>query len=366
MEHRENLLGVVKKLVKYLKFVLAVCTVVVIGSIIIALLLPVYYKSSTIFLSKNADLLTERGIFGTTTRDPQPFGNNNDNDRLLTIAASDELAEYLIQKFHLYSHYEIDSTSPKAPYYIKEHFRGLYEVTKTKRDAIQLSVEDQDPELAAQMANAARIKIDSINLQLFRTQETINTMERTIAQKKQQNRILSDSIQKLRSRYGIYNTESQSELLANTVISKRAKLRSTEAKLEAFKKMRVSGARDSVAYLDARGAGLRNEIASLDTTLQKFNAGMPLVQALEEEYDQAVRQITYDKERLKQLQAANDADVSSIILVESAPVPIIKSRPVRSLLVIGSVIAAFIFSALGAFIFDAYKDVNWKEVWAKA
>ncbi len=366
MEQKENLLGVVKQLVKYLKFILTVCTVVGVGSIIVSLLLPVYYKSSTVFLSKNPDLLTERGLFGTTTRDPQPFGSNNDNDRLLTIAASDELAEYLIDRFNLYEHYDIDTSSAKASYYVKEHFRGLYEATKTKRDAIQLSIEDRDPRLAAQMANAARMKIDTINLQLFKTKETINTIENTVKEKEHSNQILSDSIQWLRNRYSIYNTESQSESLANALISKESKLRSTEAKLAAFQKMRVKGARDSAAYLSAMVAGLKSEIANLDTTLQRFNAGMPIVQALEEEYNQAIKQITYDKERLKQLKAANSANISSIILVETAAIPVTKSRPIRSILVLGSIAVAFIFSALGAFVFDTYKDINWGEVWRKA
>ena len=86
------------------------------GSIIIVLLLPVYYQSSTIFLAASPDILTDRGLFGTATRDPQQFGNNNDNDRFLTIAESDELASYLINKFDLYQHYDIDSSGSKSGY----------------------------------------------------------------------------------------------------------------------------------------------------------------------------------------------------------------------------------------------------------
>ena len=111
--------------------------------------------------------------------------------------------------------------------------------------------------------------------------------------------------------------------------------------------------------------GLEKELENLETQLNNLNEGMPRVMALEEEYDQAVKQLTYDKERLKQLQAAYSADISSIILVENAAVPVIKSRPVRSILVIASVFAAFLFTTFGVLLYDNYKDLDWKGIMSK-
>jgi len=360
MEQKDNLLGVLKTLVSYLRFVVTVCIIVGIGSIVISLLLPVYYKASTVFLSASPDLLTERGLFGTTTRDPQPFGNNNDNDRLLTIAESDELVNYLIDEFDLYQHYDIDSSSNKAAYYIKEQFKGLYEVQMTKRDAIQLSIEDEEPKLAAQIANAAREKINAINLRLAKDLQNtqISTFKKNIAEKTITLQSISDSLQAVRKRFGIYNIESQSETLSSLISSKRAKLSASKGRLNALSN---SGniRKDTIR---ANIQGLSREIESLEQQLLSLNEGMPQIMALEEEYDQAVKQVTYDKERLKQLQAAYNADVSSIILVEEASIPIIKSRPVRSILVVGSVIAAFIFGVLGALLYDTYKDLDWQSI----
>ncbi|MEN0045763.1 MAG: hypothetical protein AAF806_01755 [Bacteroidota bacterium] len=361
MEQQDNLLGVLKTLAHYFKFILGVCTIVGIGSIIIVLLLPVYYKASTVFLAASPDILTERGLFGTANRDPQQFGNNNDNDRLLTIAESDELANYIINRFELYEHYDIDSSNAKSAFYIKEQFRGLYEVKRTKRDAIQLSIEDKDPKIAASMTNAAREKIDAISLGLTKDllDKQIKTFEQNIGNKSQTLNVLSDSLQAVRSRYGIYNTEAQSESLASSISSKQAKLSSSRAKLNASKTQK---GRDTLA---TNIAGLEKELENLQGQLQKLNEGMPRVMALEEEYDQAVKQVSFDKERLKQLQAAYSAEVSSIILVENAAVPIVKSRPVRSILVLASVVAAFIFMVMGVLLYDNYKDLDWKGIFKK-
>ncbi|MEM8524721.1 MAG: hypothetical protein AAGG68_08755 [Bacteroidota bacterium] len=358
MEQQDNLLGVLKTLVRYFKFIFGVCAIVGLGSIIIVLLLPVYYQSSTVFLAASPDILTERGLFGTANRDPQQFGNNNDNDRLLTIAESDELASYIIDNFDLYKHYDIDSSGAKSGFYIKEQFRGLYEVKRTKRDAIQLSIEDKDPELAAKMANAAREKIDAISLGLTKDllNKQIKTFEQNIKSKDETLASLSDSLQANRMRYGIYNTEAQSESLSSSISSKQAKLSASRAKLSATK---TSKGRDT---LSTNIAGLENELENLEAQLQKLNQGMPRVMALEDEYEQAVKQMSFDKERLKQLRAAYAAEVSSIILVEKAAVPIVKSRPVRSILVLASVVAAFVFMVMGVLLYDNYKDLDWKGI----
>lgn len=365
MEHKDNLLGVIQVLLKYARYIITICILVSLGSIIIALLLPVYYKASTIFLATNADLLTERGIFGTTSRDPQPFGNNNDNDRLLTIAESDELLDYLIKSFHLYKHYDIDSTSQKAPHYIRLHLRDLYVVQKTKRDALQLSIEDKDPVLAANMANAAREKIDAINLNMAKQVQLqqISTIEQNNSEKEKTIQKLRDSIQSVRSKYSIYNVSTQSESLSELLSSRKTDLIASKATLEAIKASKSAKLRDTIILLDAHIKGLEKELEQLLLNAENFNEGMPLVEDLQEQYGQAIRQVTYDKERLKQLQTSLNAALSSVILVEQANVPVIKSRPNRAVLVIASVAAAFIFSVLGVLVFDTYKDTNWKEIW---
>ncbi|NJL76157.1 MAG: hypothetical protein HC892_15210 [Saprospiraceae bacterium] len=316
-------------------------------------------------MATNADLLTERGVFGTTSRDPQPFGNNNDNDRLLTIAESDELLDYLIKSFHLYKHYDIDSTSRKAPHYIRLHLRDLYVVQKTKRDALQLSIEDKDPVLAANMANAAREKIDAINLNMAKQVQLqqISTIEQNNLEKEKTIQKLRDSIQSVRSKYSIYNVSTQSESLSELLSSRKTDLIASKATLEAIKASKSIKLRDTIILLDAHIQGLEKELEQLLLNAEDFNEGMPLVEDLQEQYGQAIRQVTYDKERLKQLQTSLNSALSSVILVEQANVSVIKSRPNRAILVIASVAAAFIFSVLGVLVFDTYKDTNWKAIW---
>ena len=69
-----------------------------------------------------------------------------------------------------------------------------------------------------------------------------------------------------------------------------------------------------------------------------------------------------DKQRAMQLRIAYNTKISALILVESAKVPIVKSRPKRSIIVFSAAMIALIFSIIGVLLIDNYKNVNWNDV----
>jgi capsule polysaccharide export protein KpsE/RkpR len=363
MEYKESLLGVLQTLFKWKKPILITTAIGAVGSIVVSLLLPVYYESVTTFYAASPDLAMPERMFGATNEAMEYYGEDADIDRIMTIANSNELADYLIKTFNLYDHYDIDSTNAKAPYYVQLKLSKLYNVQKTKFDAIQLAVEDKDREQAAAMANAARLKIDEIAQRLIKTSQTelLRTYESNIREKESQLKELNDSLMTLRSTYGVYNTETQSELLATLLAEAEAKLTNSSARLEVFQNT-PGVPRDTIANLKASVQGAQKEAAGLQERLEKFNQGLATVQVLVQVHAQASKQLGEDKERYKQIKSAQGSPFPAIHLVEEAPTPIIKSRPKRSIIVVAITALSFLFSAIGALIFDTYKDVNWKSV----
>lgn len=363
MEYKESLLGVLQTLFKWKKPILLTTAIGAAGSIVISLLLPVYYESATTFYAASPDLAMPERMFGATNEAMEYYGEDADIDRIMTIANSNELADYLISAFNLYEHYDIDSTNSKAPYFVRLKLSKLYKVQKTKYDAIQLSVEDRDKETAAAMANAARLKIDEIAQRLIKASQTelLRTYESNIQEKEGQLKELNDSLMVLRSTFGVYNTETQSELLATLLAGAEAKLTNSGARLEVYQNM-PGAPRDTISNLKASVQGAQKEVASLQERLEKFNQGLAPVQVLAQVHALASKQLGEDKERYKQIKSAQGSPFPAIHLVEEAPTPIIKSRPKRSMIVIAVTALAFLFSAIGALIIDTYKDVNWKSV----
>jgi len=363
MNNKDNLLDVVKTLFRWKRPILSVCLIALAGSIAIALLLPVYYEATTTFLAASPDQAKPEMLYGKVSFEPEYYGNENDIDRILTLAESGELVDHLIDSFQLYEHYDIDTSGARAAYWVRETFFGHYEVAKTKRDAIDLSIEDTDKVLAANMANAAREKIDRLAQQLIKESQykSMRAYELNIRNKEQQLAILSDSLVNLRRTYGIFNTEAQSESLTDQLSKAEARLTRNEARLRALRGS--SGIRrDTIANLSAMVDGQTEEVAELQQKIAQLNEGMAIVNTLERQYSEANQSLGEDKERYKLLASTYQSDIPATILVEKASVPIIKSRPRRSIIVVASVAVAFLFSVIGVLLFDAYKDINWREI----
>ena len=150
------------------KFIIFTCLATAIGAIITVLVLPVYYKSTTTFYAASPDLATPEAIFGESSIAPDYYGTGNDVERIISIANSGELVGFMIDSFKLYERYDIDPESPLGPYSVRLKFNNHFEVIKTKYDAIELSMEDQEKEMAAKMANAAREYIAATSQSLIK------------------------------------------------------------------------------------------------------------------------------------------------------------------------------------------------------
>ncbi len=362
MENKDNLLGVIETIFKWKKFIIVTCIATAVGASIVALLLPVYYKSTTIFYAASPDLASPENLFGTSAKAPQYYGTSNDIDRILSIAKSGELTSFMIDSFNLYERYDIDPQSKLGPYYVQLQFNEYFDVEKTKYDAIELSIEDHDREMASRMTNAARERINTLAQKLIKDGQLqiIKVYEENIRQKEIEIAAINDTLQKVRTFYGVYNTDAQAENLSQLIAEAEANLNNAEAKVTSLQAVRFS--RDSINLLKANISGYENQLVKLNERLDKFNQGMALVDVLTGAQKEASDQLAQDKERYKQTKAAYTSNFPTTLLLEKAPVPIVKSRPKRALIVVAATAVAFIFSVLGVLIFDTYRDVNWKEI----
>ena len=364
MKNNDNLIDVLKTLFKWKRPIFYVCLIAGVGSIVISLFLSNYYAATTIFLAVSPDQATPEALYGKGQLRNEYYGNENDIDRLMTIAESTELVNYLVDSFKLYDHYDINPDLPRAAFKVQEKFMGLYSVEKTKRDAIELSVEDKDKELAARIANAAREKIDEIARRLIDEglEKAISSYEENIKSKEAQLAILSDSLIAMREKYGIYNIVGQSEALTTQVSESEALLVRNRAKLEAMKETKGIPL-DTILLLQAAVKGLEEENKVLNSKMAKFNLGLSRFGIFERQYIEANQTLSEDKERLKQARATYNSVIPAMVIVEKARVPVVKSRPKRSIIVLATVAIAFLFSVIGVLIFDTYKDLNWKQIY---
>lgn len=363
MENKDNLIDVIGTMFRYKNLILKTCGAAILGTVIISLLLPVYYKSTTTFYAASTDLSNPDKLFGNGQADSEYYGNAEDIDRILTIAQGGEVLNYLVDKFNLYEHYDIDSTSVKAKYAIALHFNDLYNVEKTKFDAIELSIEDENPIIASEIANAARMKIEEISTRLIKDsqKQQLETFENSIADSENMLIALSDSLVKLRSKYGIYDPETQGETISSLYAGTQLSKSKLEGKLESYKNTKGTP-RDSIRKVTAELGGISAQLVALEKNLNLFNEGSSIVINLSDQHETSRNQLSWDKERRKHIKAAFEAKSPAIHLVEKAEPPVIKSRPIRSVMVLGAAILSLLAMILGILLYENYKEVDWKKI----
>jgi LPS O-antigen subunit length determinant protein (WzzB/FepE family) len=175
---------------------------------------------------------------------------------------------------------------------------------------------------------------------------------------------LGTELRFIRDSFGVYNVETQSEAMAGLVSKTEAGIQKNNAKVSYYKNnISRKGSRDSVRALEARLASQEAELIIYKRNLDLFNQGFTQAEVLGEVQLEASEQLGKDRERYRQILSVYHSTFPAIHVLEEAPVPVIKSRPKRMLIVTVSVILAFILSTIAILVFDTYRDVNWKEVY---
>jgi tyrosine-protein kinase Etk/Wzc len=357
MEKEDNLVDAFNILFQHRKIILGFSFATGVVIAISSLFLPNYYQANTTFLAASPDQAIPDLALGIGKREAQIYGGQGDINRILTVGQSGELEDYLIDKFNLLDHYEIDSNHQKAQYKVREELRDHLKIIKTDKDAIQISVEDKNPEWAALIANTTREKIDEISQDILKASQKnlLINYDRKILEKSRLLDKLTDSLLRLRNDYQIFNGIAQTETLTTRLIDATADLSNFQAAFQYLSNQ--SGIQlDTLTKIEAKIQGLKAETQNLTARLSKINEGLSSVKGLEDHFNSITISLNYEKESRNRLNTFIEAQTPALILIEAAQIPIIKSRPKRSLLVIGATFVAFFLSVLGVLFFESIKN----------
>lgn len=333
-------------------------------SIVFSLLMPNYYKASTTFYASAQSLSNPESIFGSQDGQMYFFGGDADVDRLLAIGKSREVADYIIEKYNLVDHYEVDTSTLKGKERLMLKFTDQLEILKNKFDAIELSFEDKERTLVDDVANECRNKINEIARQVMREnqQRMIEVCQHNINKNQSKLEAVEDSISSITSSYGIINAESQGEQISNLLVSTDASISDYTARYDYLRKNATGSIQDTLQFIKATLEGLKQKKTKLNREeLVSFTRGAGKLLAFQQIQKQLGKRVGYDIDRLQQLNSAFDSEISALVTVEEAREPFIKSRPKRSLIVLAATFGTFIFSILLVLLLRNLRQMSWKE-----
>jgi len=199
MEQSNDIVRLIQIAYKWRKPLIIVTVIVAIGACIFSwFFMPNYYKSTVNFYPSNPIMTDRQVLFSQSTGEIEIdyFGSASDVDRILTIANTSGIIDYIINKYDLMNHYDFDSTKEMARYNTKKEFLSNYNAIETEYGAIEISVWDQDKNLAMEIANHIVEMIDDHNKQILLRDKklVVNTFKKQVAEKEALVVALTDSI----------------------------------------------------------------------------------------------------------------------------------------------------------------------------
>lgn len=208
-----NSLNVLYFVYKWRKVLGVVTISAIIVSGIVSLLIQEKYKSTVILFPATTNSISK--VLYNRTDDVLKFGEEEEAEQMLQILNSEEIRTRIATKYNLMEHYGIDSTCGYKRTLLESEFQDNITFKRTELMSVKIDVLDRDPNMASLIANDIAALHDSVKIRIQRQRisKALIIVEKEYHDKIAFVRKLTDSLKLLNS-YGIYDYESQSEVMS--------------------------------------------------------------------------------------------------------------------------------------------------------
>jgi capsular polysaccharide biosynthesis protein len=271
----------------------------------------IMFPASSSSISKS--LLNEQSVKG---QDITAFGEDDQAEQLLQILNSNKIRDRIMRKFDLMKHYEIDSTSDVKYSNLFKEYDNNITFRRTEFMAVQISVYDKDPQVAADIANNIAALLDSAKNDMMRQRSVkgFQVVEAEYNSTKAEKDKIVDSLITLGS-LGVNDVESQSQVLN-----------------QQFAIAIMNGNRTAQAALQKK----------LDV-LGKFGG---IYMALKNSLEFKTEQLILLETKFKQAKVDAEENLPQKFIVSDAYKAETKSYPIRWLIIMVSTVAALFMSII--------------------
>lgn len=307
--HQEfNLIVAVKTILKWKKHILVLTLLSgIIAGLFSVFVMDEWYLSYSTFYPVNQSATERNAIFGSEVMDY--YGGKADVNRVLTVANSVPVIDFIIDSFQLADHYRVSKQKKDWRTIVRKKFTKQYEAMKTERDAVQISLYDTDPITAAAIVNTIVNRVDLLNKQ------------NSIEQKKKTYRAIDEETAKLQNSISNYID--------------------TLATLGQQYKIKVSSGADGTVIVDGTD----------------YKA-VQIYKAIMSKQNNATREYNNLLNIKGQLEVSLKNNETSLYVLEKAFPSDKREKPIRSLIVLITMLITAFVSLLGVLLIEEIKDIK--------
>lgn len=315
-------------LFKWRLHLIGICFLAAVGAAIASYIVEEKFKSTVVMFATSQHSIGEQFYEETKKNDLLEYGEKEDAERLLQILNSDRIRARIIKKYDLWTHYDIEQGSKGANTLMQKEYNSNVSSRLTKFGSIEVEVLDKSPEQARDIANDIAFLTDSVANQMRndRATDAFQYAKSSLAQVQEEIRVMEDSMGVLYN-LGIYDYITQIEGLNDNYATALAEGQ------------------------PARAEQIRQKMATISAYANSFNKLTNLLEAAYER--EAILKKRYD---LMAIDATSK--LPSTFIVDYAAAADKKAYPVRWLIVVMSVIGAFVFAVFAILLWENYNNLR--------
>jgi uncharacterized protein involved in exopolysaccharide biosynthesis len=369
-------------LIKYRRLIFINVFIVTLAALIISLVLPNKYTSTTSFISpkKKGGLFGDITGFSNTIKDlSRTLGGrvgsvSDEAYNYLVILQSRTASEKMIDKFDLRKVYEIDENKPFE--YVINELKDNSEFHIADEGNILVSVTDKSPERAAEMANFYVQILNELSTDLSVTESRNNRefIEKRFFEVQIEIANIEDSLKNFSKKYHVLEMEEQMKAAITVAAELQAQVEMAKIERDILQRNYgdnsplVQQSAIKVDEMSKRLIGLKfGDDKNLRSSIDLFipfekvpDVGIKYVR-LKRDYEIQNKLLEFIYPIYEQAKIEEQKDIPVVLVVDKAIPPEKKSSPKRSLIVIGAFLLSFFFSLGYVLIKESYSSLQLDE-----
>ncbi|BDV43452.1 polysaccharide chain length determinant protein [Geotalea uraniireducens] len=316
-------------------------------SVVVSFSLPKIYSSTAMILPPQQDpgmlglMVGQMGGSGMANLANDLLGAGNSADTYVSILNSNAVSDAIIDRFNLMKVYD--------DRYRFDTYKSLdknVDISAGKKDGIiSITVEDEDPQRAANMANAYVEELEKLTVQLNVTgaSENKNYLEQRLVKSKGDLSKAEDAVKDFQSKYKMVSVSDQAAATIEGIAQIKAQLVSQEMQLAVLRRQ-FTDSSDEVISTKTSIANLKSQLDRLEgSRAGGAIPGVGAVPELKEQYIRLMREFKIQEALVELLtkqyemtKLSEAKDVTSIQVIQHARVPDKKTKPKRLIIIMSA------------------------------
>jgi uncharacterized protein involved in exopolysaccharide biosynthesis len=131
-------------------------------SLVVSFLITPQFKSTAVLIPASSTQASKDVFVASRAKGLTVFGDDEEVEHLIQVLSSEGLRRHIINKFNLFEHYGVNANEEFAWHKVNNAYSSNISFRPSRYRSVMIEVYDNDPQMAAKLANAIVVAADSL------------------------------------------------------------------------------------------------------------------------------------------------------------------------------------------------------------